>query len=109
MPSNDKIGISVAQHKDSGERHKAAKACCGALKMTIPMVVDEIDDRAGIAYSGMPDRLYIVNTQGRVVYKGGRGPFGYKPEELEQCLLMLFMDEELASRRVAPARDKPRK
>jgi Iodothyronine deiodinase len=98
LPSNDKIGISVAQHKDFGERCKAAKDCCGALKMTIPMVVDEIDDRAGIAYSGMPDRLYVVDTRGRVAYKGGRGPFGYKPEELEQALIMLLMDEAAANR-----------
>jgi hypothetical protein len=98
LPSNDRLGISIAQHKDYGERCQAAKACCGSLKMTMPMVVDEIDDRVGIAYSGMPDRLYVVDTQGRVAYKGGRGPFGYKPSELEQALILLLMDEAAAKR-----------
>jgi hypothetical protein len=41
----------------------------------------------------MPDRLYIIDTKGRVAYKGGRGPFGYKPPEMEQALIMLLMDE----------------
>lgn len=93
LPGNDKIGISVSQHKDFGERNQAAKTCCQSLKTTIPMVVDEIDDRVGIAYSGMPDRLYIVDAGGRVAYKGGRGPFGYKPSEMEQALVMLLMAE----------------
>jgi hypothetical protein len=93
LQSNEKIGISVAQHKDLGERRQVAQVCSSALKMTIPMVVDEIDDRVGVAYSGMPDRLYIVDAQGRVAYKGGRGPFGYKPSEMEQSLIMLLMDE----------------
>jgi hypothetical protein len=100
LASNDKLGISVAQHKDYGERCQAAKTCCGSLKMTMPMVVDEIDDRAGIAYSGMPDRLYVVDSRGRVAYKGGRGPFGYKPSEMEQALVMLLMDEAAVKRPV---------
>lgn len=100
LPSNDKLGISVAHHKDLAERRETAKSCCASLKMTIPMVVDEIDDRVGIAYSGMPDRLYIVDSQGRVAYKGGRGPFGYRPSEMEQVLIMLLLDE--AAPRIAP-------
>jgi hypothetical protein len=93
LPSNEKVGLSVSQHRTFGERCEAAKVCCSSLKMTIPMVVDEIDDRVGIAYSGMPDRLYVVDARGRVAYKGGRGPFGYKPAELEQALLLLLLDE----------------
>jgi hypothetical protein len=108
LPSNDKVGISIAAHKDFGERCQAAKACCAALKMTIPMVVDEIDDRVGIAYSGMPDRLYIVDTQGRVAYKGGRGPFGYKPSEMEQVLIMLLTDEAVVKQPLGPPRGRPK-
>lgn len=54
----------------------------------MPMVVDAIDDRVGHAYSGMPDRLYLIDENGRVVYKSGRGPFGFKPGEMEQALIM---------------------
>jgi hypothetical protein len=96
LGSNEKVGISVLQHKDFTERCQAAGTCCSSLKTTIPMVVDEIDDRVGIAYSGMPDRLYVVDTKGRIAYKGGRGPFGYKPPEMEQALIMLLLDETKA-------------
>jgi hypothetical protein len=93
LAGNDKLGIAVPQHKSFADRCQVAKTCCGSLKMTIPMVVDEFDDRIGIAYSGMPDRLYVVDRLGLVAYKGGRGPFGYKPAEMEQALVMLLMDE----------------
>ena len=42
----------------------------------------------------MPDRMYVIDSAGRVAYKGGRGPFGFKPGEMEQALVMLLMDEK---------------
>ncbi|HEX4608536.1 MAG TPA: deiodinase family protein [Urbifossiella sp.] len=90
---NEKVGISIPQSKVFEERRAAAATCGQSLKMTIPMVVDEIDDRAGIAYCGMPDRLYVLDAAGRVAYKGGRGPFGFKPLEMEQALVLLLAAE----------------
>jgi hypothetical protein len=60
----------------------------------MPMLVDEMDDRVGHAYSGMPDRMYLIDRAGRIAYKGGRGPFGFKPGEVEQALVMLLLDQE---------------
>ena len=48
--------------------------------------LQDIADRVGHAYSGMPDRLYLIDKSGRVAYKGGRGPFGFKPGELEHAI-----------------------
>ena len=92
MDSNDRAGISIAQPRDGSERNAAAHRCCASLEISMPLLVDEIDDRVGHAYSGMPDRLYVIDPAGRVVYKGGRGPFGYKPAEMEQSLAMLLLD-----------------
>ena len=61
--------------------------------MSIPLVVDKIDDQVGHLYSGMPDRLYLIDRAGKVAYKGGRGPFGFKPLELEQQIAMLLAEE----------------
>jgi alkylhydroperoxidase family enzyme len=69
-----------------------AKTCCDSLGITMPMVVDGMDDRVGHAYSGMPDRMYVLDGDGRVAYKGGRGPFGFKVGEMEQSLVMLLLD-----------------
>jgi hypothetical protein len=41
----------------------------------------------------MPDQLYIIDRDGRVIYKSGRGPRGFKPGEMEQSLLMLLLDQ----------------
>ena len=92
MPSNDRAGIAVAQPREAGEREGVARKCCSALGMTMPMVVDAMDDRVGHLYSGMPDRLYVLDADGRVAYKSGRGPFGFMPGEMEQALAMLLLD-----------------
>jgi hypothetical protein len=92
MSSNDKAGIAFAQPRTKKQRSGVASKCCTALQMTMPVLVDEIDDRVGHAYSGMPDRLYIIDKNGLVVYKGGRGPFGYNVPEMEQSLIMNLLD-----------------
>src|SRR6516225_3509565 len=60
----------------------------------LPLFVDEMDDRVGHAYSGMPARLYIIDRVGKVAYKSGRGPYGFKPDEMEQSLVMLLLDQQ---------------
>lgn len=96
MSSNDMSGISFAQPTTNEERCEVASKCCAALKMTIPFVVDEIDDHVGHAYSAMPDRLYLIDRKGKVAYKGGRGPFGFKPGELEQQIAFMLAEEQPA-------------
>lgn len=91
MKSNEKVGVAVAQPTTFEERSAVAEQCAAKLKPSIPLLVDDIDDTVGNAYSGMPARLYVIDTQGKVAYKSGRGPFGFKPEEMEQALLMTLL------------------
>ncbi len=93
MSSNDEAGIAIQQPQDQGEREKVARRCCSSLKISMPLLVDEMDDRVGHAYSGMPDRLYLIDRKGRIAYKSGRGPFGFKPGELEQSLILSLVDQ----------------
>ena len=78
MRSNDRFGIAVRQPRTLEERIGVAEKCCAALEISMPLLVDHLDDRVGHAYSGMPDRLYVIDRSGRVAYQGGRGPFGFK-------------------------------
>jgi alkylhydroperoxidase family enzyme len=64
-----------------------------------------MEDHVGHLYSGMPDRLYLIDRDGRVAYKGGRGPFGFKVGELEQSLVMMLLDEAEAAKRRVPLLD----
>lgn len=99
MASNKRVGINVAQPTTAAERTRVAVECCESLKLSLPMLVDDIDDAVGKAYSGFPDRLYLIDRDGRVAYKGGRGPYGYKPRELEQTLIMLLLEEKTVETR----------
>lgn len=101
MASNKRVNIDVPQPKTAAERTRVAVQCCDSLKMALPMLVDGIDDAVGREYSGFPDRLYLIDREGRVVYRGGRGPYGYKPRELEQSLIMLLLDEASKTKPVA--------
>lgn len=92
MESNDEAGVEYAQPKTFDERVSLANVCHEKLKMSIPLLVDEIDDRVGHAYSGMPSRLYVIDTEGKIAYKSGRGPYGFKPGEMEQSLVLLLMN-----------------
>ncbi len=94
LSSNDRLGIKIEQPKTIETRTLVASQCCKSLGMTMPLLVDTMDDRVNRAYSGFPDRLYVIDRDGKVAYKGGRGPFGYKPRELEQTLVMLLMEQE---------------
>jgi hypothetical protein len=99
MMGNDQVGISIPQPREFEERVGVAQKCCAALEMTMPMVVDEIDDRVGHAYSAMPDRLYVIDRDGRVAYKSGRGPRGFKASEMQQALVMLLLEQGSSSAR----------
>jgi hypothetical protein len=93
MAPNDQAGITIQQPREQTERVAVAAKCCSTLEISMPLLVDEQNDRVGHAYSGMPDRLYLIDCEGRVAYKSGRGPFGFLPGEMEQSLIMLLLDE----------------
>jgi hypothetical protein len=92
MESNDRVGVSIRQPRSHDERVAVAHACSARLGLGFPMLVDTIDDAVGSQYSGMPSRLYLLDRQGKVAYKSGRGPFGFKPAELEQALVLLLQE-----------------
>jgi thiol-disulfide isomerase/thioredoxin len=97
MGSNDDAGITFPQPRDYAGRVALAERCQVKLKMNMPLLVDEMDDRVGNAYSGMPSRLYVIDREGKIAYKSGRGPFGFKPDEMEQSLVMLLLDQQKAA------------
>lgn len=92
MESNTRVGVAVKQPTTLEERNAVAGQFCDRLKATMPFVVDEINDAVGHAYSGMPGRFYVIDRDGKVAYKSGRGPFGFRIGEMEQALIMALME-----------------
>jgi len=69
------------------ERQAVATVCMTKLALDpMPALVDDMDDTANRAYDAYPDRLYLVGRDGNIAYRGGPGPFGFDPNELEQAI-----------------------
>lgn len=84
--ANVREEILITQPKSLLERSGVARQMCEALKISIPTYLDGMDDKVNQAYSGWPDRLYLVGVDGKIAYKGGPGPGGFRPDELEQAI-----------------------
>jgi type I thyroxine 5'-deiodinase len=82
--------VLVANTMTADERAKVAGLCVKNLGIELPALIDEQDNRVERAYTGWPDRLYVIDTSGRVAYKSAAGPFGFKPAEVEASLKRLF-------------------
>ena len=63
-----------------------AGSCVRKLGIKFPAVLDGFDNSVEEAYTGWPDRIYLIDKQGRIAYKSKPGPFGFKPEELKGAL-----------------------
>ena len=72
------------------ERTGDAELCVVKLAIKLPSLVDGIDNRVERAYTGWPDRLYIIGTDGRVRFKSAPGPYGFSTTDLEQSLKQLL-------------------
>lgn len=86
MPDNAARGLVLEQPQTIGERESAARGCLGDFMLSMPTVVDGIDDAVCRTYGGWPDRLYVIGPDGRIAYQGGVGPFGFKPAEVREFL-----------------------
>jgi hypothetical protein len=75
--------FQIADPKTLAERQKVAQQFAAAVKLSAPLLVDTIDDQVETAYSGWPDRIYILNSQGQIVHKGAPGPGGFRPSITE--------------------------
>jgi len=86
MQSNIKDNIVFASPKTEEDRAFIAGACVRKLGIEFPAVLDEFGNSTEQAYTGWPDRIYLIDSQGRIAYKSKPGPFGFKPDLLETAL-----------------------
>jgi hypothetical protein len=47
---------------------------------------DTLDDQVEKAYAGWPDRIYVIDAKGQIVYKGEPGPRGFKVADVPPVL-----------------------
>ena len=90
MEANEKQGVCYMQPRTLAERLAIANDFVQRFDYRVPMLVDGMDNAANALYAGWPERLYVVDEGGRIVFKGKTGPFGYHPEEVESWLAARF-------------------
>jgi Iodothyronine deiodinase len=86
MESNVRQNVVFLTPKTNEERSEIAGSCVRNLHLTIPALLDPLDNPTERAYTGWPDRLYVIDRDGRVAYKSKTGPFGFHPAEMERAL-----------------------
>jgi hypothetical protein len=86
MQSNIKEGVVFASPKNEAERASIAGTCVRKLGIKFPALIDGFDNRVETAYTGWPDRLYLIAPGGRVLYKSKPGPFGFHPDDLAAAI-----------------------
>jgi len=90
MQSNVDEGVLVANHVTIEDRFAAARAGVERLGLTMPVLVDRMDDAAGNAFAAWPERIYVVDSAGRIAYAGGPGPFEFDPDAAAEALAELL-------------------
>ena len=83
---NQRQGIVYAQPTSEDERAEVAEACVLGLDLEIPMVLDDLSNEVDEAYSALPERLYVIDAEGTIVWRSGPGPWGFDLDGFEAAL-----------------------
>ena len=86
MESNVEEDVLVANHATIEERFAAARAGVDRLGLTMPVLVDALDDTVSEAFAAWPERIYVVDAHGRIAHAGGPGPFEFDPDAAAAAL-----------------------
>ena len=86
MKSNLDEGVCYPQPKSLAQRVAIASDFTQRFHFPIPLGVDSMANTADALYAGWPERIYILDESGKIVYRGGLGPFHFKPEEARAWL-----------------------
>ena len=81
MKSNVAQDICYMQPKTLEQRVAIANDFVKRFHYPLPLGIDPMSNAADHEYSGWPERIYIIDESGKIVYRGGLGPFQYHPGE----------------------------
>jgi hypothetical protein len=88
-PTNDRRGIGPEQEpKTLADREKWACEDRQKMKCTIPVVMDTFDDKTLKAYDAFPQRVYVLDTKGKVVYSSA-GLVGFELDAVSKVVKSL--------------------
>jgi Iodothyronine deiodinase len=84
--SNVAEGVLFRQHQSYEERESVAATCSLDQHLSLPVLIEEMDNAIDEAYGAAPERLYLIGADGRVAYRGGAGPHFFDLDEWEHAI-----------------------
>jgi hypothetical protein len=97
VQSNLDDQVLLAQHRTLDERIAAAREGTSRLRLTMPVLVDEMDDAVNKEFAAWPERIYVVSADERIAFVGGSGPWEFDPDAAASALAALL--ETVSGRR----------
>jgi type I thyroxine 5'-deiodinase len=86
LESNARDGVVHRTPQSDGERCGLAQSCVSGLKVEFPALVDGMDNATDQAWCAWPERLFLIDRDGRIAYLSAPGPFGFEPAGLGAAL-----------------------
>ncbi|MEZ6096415.1 MAG: deiodinase-like protein, partial [Pirellulaceae bacterium] len=79
---------NILEHKSYDDRCVTADMLYDEKRLTIPCLIDDMENTVNEAYQAHPDRIFLVRTDGKLAVAAAKGPFGFKPalDEVEDWL-----------------------
>ena len=86
LPANVEESVIFDQPASMEERAAVAEACMLRLHLAMPTLLDDMQNSTDLAYSALPERLYVLDSAGDIVYKSGPGPYGFDVDAWERAI-----------------------
>lgn len=79
----------IVQQQTYDQRCTTAKMLFDENKLTIPGLVDSMDNKTNTEYFAHPDRVFLVLKDGTLAVAGAKGPRGFQPaiDDVEKWLI----------------------
>ena len=91
MQANEDEKVLLHQHATLEDRVGAARQGVERMQLTLPLLVDGMDDAVSETFAAWPERIYIIRADRLIGYQGGPGPWGFDPDEATTALEELLL------------------
>ena len=78
-PVNYAVEKGIAEHTTYGDRCIVADRLVTDEELTIPTIVDKMDNKVAEDYDAHPNRVFLIRKDGIIGVAAGPGPRGWQP------------------------------
>lgn len=89
-PRKPREGPKIDQHTSMEERVIAADQCIKGLKLTIPTLLDTMDNAYLKKYGGIPAGTAVIDIHGKIAYWTPGAAKGCKPDKAREAIKKLL-------------------